>query len=272
MLSTTGIIADAVNYIGGNEIDAEVLMGPGVDPHLYKASQKDVAKLSNSHLIFYNGLHLEGKMGDVLHHLSEYKAVVAVSDGIAAKHLRKIEGFENTYDPHIWFDVQLWRMAATHIGETLEKLDTVNASLYHKRTLAYTQQLDSLDSWIKSSWKKVPPQQRILVTAHDAFSYYGRAYNVQVKGLQGISTQAEYGLQDLTELVDFVTTNRLKAIFIETSVPQKAIDAVLEGCKSKGWKLKLGAPLYSDALGQKECGTYVGMVKYNTNAIIKAIE
>jgi manganese/zinc/iron transport system substrate-binding protein len=273
VLSTTGIIADAVSYIGGNRIISSVLMGPGVDPHLYKASQQDVSKLSDANLIFYNGLHLEGKMGEVLHNLADHKPVVALSDGIAPNRLRQIEGFENTYDPHIWFDVMLWREAVLHIGQTLAEQDTVNADYYLGRTKTYCAELDSLDHWVRQSWQTMPAESRILVTAHDAFGYYGRAYGVEVRGLQGISTQAEYGLQDLTSLVNFVVQRRLKSVFIETSVPQKAIDAVVAGCKSKGWQLNLGPSLYSDALGEAgtPAGTYVGMVRANTNAIITAL-
>lgn len=274
VLSTTGIIGDMVNAIGQDRIIQDVLMGPGVDPHLYKASQRDVYKLSRANLIFYNGLHLEGKMAEILHKLGSHKPVVALSDGIAPGRLRAVEGFGSTYDPHIWFDVLLWRDAALHVGQALAQHDSANAAFYLANTKAYCTQLDSLNNWIIKEWAQIKPDQRVLVTAHDAFGYYGRAYQVEVRGLQGISTQAEFGLQDVTGLVNFIVARKLNAIFVETSVPAKAIEAVVAGCKSKGWTVHLAPPLYSDALGAKDTpeGTYIGMVKTNTMTIINGLK
>lgn len=274
VLSTTGMIGDAVAAIGQDLIEAQVLMGPGVDPHLYKASQADIGKLSKAHVIFFNGLHLEGKMGDVLHKLSKHKTVVPVSEGIGPAQLRQVAEFGGTYDPHIWFDVKLWAQAVAIVGKTLAQADTAHAAIYKLRTEHYLKQLDSLDQWVKLQWQQVPVAERVLVTAHDAFGYYGDAYGVQVRGLQGISTQAEYGIQDVTQMVDYVVQNRIKAVFVESSVPAKALEAVVAGCKSRGWKLKLGPSLYSDALGDAGSpeGTYMGMVRYNTTVITQQLK
>lgn len=274
VLCTTGIIADAVAYIGQGEVELEVLMGPGVDPHLYKAAHRDIGKLTEAQLIFYNGLHLEGKMSDVLRKLASHKRVVPVSDGIAPGQLHTIPGYDNTHDPHIWFNVQLWKQAVIHMGKTLALADSVHADLFATRTQHYCQQLDSLHSWVLAQWATVPQQHRVLVTAHDAFGYYGAAYGVEVRGLQGISTQAEFGVQDVASMVQFLVSRRIKAVFAETAISPKALEAVQAGCEARGWQLNIGPALYADALGETGTpeGTYIGMVRANTLAITQLLK
>lgn len=274
IVTTTGMIKDAVTHVAGDRVDVVALMGPGVDPHLYKATQGDLGKLTDADIIFYNGLHLEGKMGEVFEKLALQKTVVAVSASIEDTLLRAVPGFQGTHDPHIWFDVKLWENAVRQVSKTLQANDSTNAAYYSTNEKKYIAQLDSLDDAVRKHLQDVPAAQRVLITAHDAFGYYGDAYQVEVRGLQGISTMSEFGLKDVTDLVNFIITRKIKAIFVETSVSQKSIEAVVEGCKQKGWNVKIGGSLYSDAMGAEGTadGTYVGMVHANTNTIVNALK
>jgi manganese/zinc/iron transport system substrate-binding protein len=274
VVTTTGMIKDAVEHIAGNAVEVVALMGPGVDPHLYKATHGDLEKLTNADIVFYNGLHLEGKMGEVLEKLGRSKPVIAVSGQIPDSLLRAVPGFQGTHDPHIWFDVSLWKHSVMEISRTLEKIDTANATAYHNNSMVYLTQLDSLHEVVKTKIQEVPKAQRVLITAHDAFGYYGDAYDIEVRGLQGISTVSEFGLKDVTELVNFIIARKIKAIFVETSVSQKSIEAVVEGCRDKEWNVKIGGSLYSDAMGATGTpeGNYVGMVTANTSTIVNALK
>jgi len=274
IVATTSIVQDAVEQIVGERAVVETLMGAGVDPHLYKATQGDIEKLNEADIIFYNGLHLEGKMTEVLLNLAKRKAVWAVSEGIGENELRILPGSDNLHDPHIWFDVRLWQKATAFIAQTMGRLDTINAAEYQLNAKKYLQQLDSLHQQTLQQIASIPADQRILVTAHDAFAYYSVAYKIEVKSLQGISTASEFGLQDVTNLVNFITERKIKAVFIESSVPTRSIEAVVEGCKAKGHIVELGDFLYSDALGEANTptATYIGMVKYNTESIVKALK
>lgn len=274
IVTTTGMIEDAVRNIAGDSADVTALMGPGVDPHLYKATQGDLGKLSSADVIFYNGLHLEGKMGEVLEKLARLKPVIAVAEGIPPARLRKVPEFNNNYDPHIWFDVSLWKEAVKQISNSLQEIDSSNASYYRKNTEKYLSELDSLHSWVREQIASIPEQQRIMITAHDAFGYFGEAYNIDVRGLQGISTLSEYGLRDVSELVNFIVENRIRAVFVETSVSERAINAVVEGARERGFDVKIGGNLYSDAMGEKgtDEGTYTGMVRANVETIVNALK
>lgn len=274
VVTTTGMIYDAVINIAGDSVEAQALMGPGVDPHLYKATQGDLQKLQSANLIFYNGLHLEGKMGEIFEKLGRIKSVKAVSEDIDKSKLRASELYPSTYDPHIWFDVSLWKEAVKNVHKNLVISDKANKSYYDQNATLYLMSLDSLHQAVKSSIEKIPESQRLLITAHDAFGYYGEAYAIEVNGLQGISTLSEPGLKDVADLVNLIVENEIKAVFIETSVSQKAINAVVEGCKQNGHHIAIGGSLYSDAMGpfgQFE-GTYIGMVHSNTQMIVNALK
>ncbi len=274
VVTTTGILADAVKNITGDAADVEAVMGSGVDPHLYKATQGDLNKLTDADLIVYNGLHLEGKMGEVLGKLSRFKSVVAGADGIPEENLLRLPEFQDAHDPHIWFDVALWQKVVEHLSIKIQEKDPQNAALYKQRTEEYLKKLSALDAEAKQRIASIPAKQRILITAHDAFGYFGRAYKIQVKGLQGISTVSEFGLQDVSSLVRFIVDNNVKAVFVESSVSPKAIEAVVQGCKKRGHKVKIGGTLYSDALGAAGTpeGTYEGMVRYNVSNIVGALK
>jgi manganese/zinc/iron transport system substrate-binding protein len=272
ILATTGMIADAAKNVAGEYANISTLMGPGVDPHLYKASHGDVNKITSADIVFYNGLHLEGKMGSLFEKASNTRVVVAVSKNIPESSLRST-GFVNAHDPHIWFDVKLWKHAVVAITETLQMEDSIHANVFERNSNRYLLQLDSLDAAIRMSLKSIPDKQRVLITAHDAFGYFGDAYGIEVRGLQGISTLSEFGLRDVTDLVHFITDRKIKALFVETSVSAKSIEAVIAGCKDRGWNVRIGGSLYSDAMGPANSpeGTYIGMVSSNVEKIVNAI-
>jgi manganese/zinc/iron transport system substrate-binding protein len=274
IVTTTGMIKDAVENIVGDRAEVTALMGPGVDPHLYKATQGDLQKLTDADVVFYNGLHLEGKMGEVLEKLGRLKPVVAVASEIPDSLLRAVPGFQGTHDPHIWFDVHLWENAVRSISHFMQKHDTAYATTYNDRGNRYIHQLDSLHEAVKVSIATIPEKQRVLITAHDAFGYFGDAYKIEVRGLQGISTVSEFGLRDVTELVNFIISRQIKAIFVETSVSQKSIEAVVQGCHQKNWNVKIGGSLYSDAMGPAGTpqGTYIGMVSANVKIIVESLK
>ncbi|MEO9967006.1 MAG: zinc ABC transporter substrate-binding protein [Reichenbachiella sp.] len=274
VITTTGMIYDAVINIAGDRVDAQALMGPGVDPHLYKATQGDLKKLQDADLIFYNGLHLEGKMGDVFEKLGRIKPVKAISTEIPDSLFRASELYPGTYDPHIWFDVSLWKQAVTRVHKELVISDPENKNIYDLNSESYLKSLDSLHEAVKLSIHSIPDSQRLLITAHDAFGYFGEAYGIEVNGLQGISTLSEPGLKDVADLVDLINSKKIKAVFIETSVSKKAINAVVEGCRKKGHDVHIGGSLYSDAMGPFGSfeGTYIGMVHTNAQTIVNALK
>lgn len=274
IVTTTGMIKDAVEQVAGDRATVVALMGPGVDPHLYKATQGDLKKLTDANIIFYNGLHLEGKMGEVFEKLGRLKTVVAVADGIPDSLLRKVPGFQGAYDPHIWFDVKLWKHAVNTITEVLQREDSSNTGEYQENSQQYLKQLDSLDDAVAKTIRQISAEQRVLITAHDAFGYFGDAYDVEVRGLQGISTLSEFGLKDRVDLIELIINRKIKAIFIETSVPERAIKAVVEGCREKGWDVAIGGTLFSDAMGNEGTkeGTYIGMVNANVMTIVSALK
>lgn len=273
VVCTTGMIKDAVQNIMGDEAKIEALMGPGVDPHLYKATQGDLRKLQQADIIVFNGLFLEGKMGDVLQKLKNRKTVIAMAELLPEENFINNTEFQGAYDPHIWFDIDLWKNATNQLSNELIKTDTANHALYKKNTAKYSQLLDSLHLAVKSQVKVIPENKRVLVTAHDAFAYFGRAYGIDVRGLQGISTLSEFGLRDVSNLVEFIVEKEIPAIYTETSVSEKAIKAVLEGCKSKEHDVIIGGSLYSDAMGEEGTfeGTYIGMVNSNVEKIVSGL-
>ncbi|QMV40908.1 metal ABC transporter solute-binding protein, Zn/Mn family [Cohnella cholangitidis] len=270
--ATIGMISDVVREVGGDRVEVIGLMGPGVDPHLYKASQGDIGKLEDAEVIFYGGLHLEGKMTEIFEKMSKKKTVVAVTKNIPEQQLRSVA--EGTHDPHVWFNVRLWMSATETIRDTLIERDPDHKAGYQSRAEAYLAKLEELDRYAKEQIATIPKQGRVMVTAHDAFGYFGDAYDIEVVGLQGISTAAEYGSKDVTGLRDMLVERSIKAVFVESSVPKKSIEAVIEGAKKKGHEVKIGGELFSDAMGKEgtEEGTYIGMVKHNVDTIVGALK
>jgi manganese/zinc/iron transport system substrate-binding protein len=279
VVATTGMIANLVSEVGGDRVDVVGLMGPGVDPHYYKATQGDLRHLTNADLIFYNGLFLEGKMEDIFKKMSRNKTVVAVahtlSEGLheSVGRLRRPPEFKGHFDPHIWFDVGLWSLTIAVVDSTLSAAEPANADSFHARAARYAQQLDELDAWVQAQVNTIPVPRRVLITAHDAFGYFGKAYGLEVLGLQGISTVAEYGVNDVRRLVAMISERKIPAIFVESSVPERSINAVREGCLARGHEVVIGGTLYSDAMGAAGSGadTYVGMVRTNVATIAGAL-
>ena len=273
IVATIGMISDITQIIGGDHVKVTSLMGPGIDPHLYKASAGDVSRLSNADMIFYNGLHLEAKMSEVLERMSGNIKTLAVTDSIDRSVLLTPPEFEGAYDPHVWFDVTLWKKAVEIIRDTLVEADAGNSEDYQQNAKDYLTKLDELHEYVKTQAARVSPNQRVLVTAHDAFNYFGQAYGFGVRGLQGISTATEAGTADVQELAEFIAQARIPAIFVETSVSSRNIEAVQAAVKSRGFDVKIGGQLFSDAMGDPGTpeGTYIGMVRHNINTIVQSL-
>ena len=278
VVTTTSLIADLAREIGGADVSVESLMGPGVDPHLYRARESDVQRMVSADLILYTGLHLEGKMGEVLDGVARRGiGVEPVAETVGEDALIPASGAVaaagGTYDPHVWMDVTLWRRVAVAVADALSAADPAHADAFRARSRAYDARLDSLDAYVRARVAEIPDERRVLVTAHDAFAYFGRAYGVDVRGLQGISTATEAGTADVRALADFVSERRIPALFVETSVSPRAIEAVREAVRARGFSVRIGGSLYSDALGGPGSGadTYVGMIRSNTDAVVDGL-
>ena len=275
VVTTTTMITDLVKNIGGDKIEVQGLMGAGVDPHLYKASEGDVSKLFNADVIVYNGLHLEGKLEDVFEKMRhQNKKTIAVSEAVDKVTLIGSEYFASNYDPHIWFDITNWEIITKYVVAQLVTLDAKNAAVYKENGIKYLAELASLKTTITEQIKTLPKGKRILVTAHDAFNYFGKSFDFQVVGLQGLSTATEAGVKDVQKMAKFIEANDVKAIFVESSVPKRTVEALQEAVKAKGKQVVIGGTLFSDALGSAGTieGTYIGMYKHNVKTIVTALK
>ncbi|MDI3340775.1 MAG: zinc ABC transporter substrate-binding protein [Sphaerobacter sp.] len=273
-VATTGMVVDVVRNVGGERVTVVGLMGPGVDPHLYKASEGDVIRLAEADIVFYNGLHLEAKMAEVFERMQGRIRTVAVTDGIDRGQLLAPPAFAGNYDPHVWFDVSLWMQTVAPVRDALIDLDPGSAALYRANADRYLAELAELHAYVTAQASRIPPAQRVLITAHDAFNYFGRAYGFEVRGLQGISTATEAGTADVQALADFIVARRIPAMFVESSVSPRAIEAVREAVRARGFDVTVGGQLFSDAMGSPgtPAGTYIGMVRHNIDTIVAALE
>lgn len=272
--TTIAMIGDLVERIGGEHVSVDNLIGEGVDPHLYKPTSQDVKDLMAADLVLYNGLMLEGKMGDTLVKLAgQGKAVHAVTETILEQGDYVITDEEDHYDPHVWMDVQGWKRAVGVITEALSKYDPSRKEAFESNAAALLAELDSLDTYARERLASIPESQRILVTAHDAFGYMARAYGLEVRGIQGLSTESEAGVRDLEELIAMIVERKVPAVFVETSVSKKNIEALIEGAAAKGHTVTIGGELFSDAMGEAGSyeGTYVGMIDHNVTTIARAL-
>lgn len=274
IVTTTTMLTDLVSQIGREHVMLKGLMGAGVDPHLYKASEGDVSKLYEADIIFYGGLHLEGKLVDIFEKMEAKKNTVSLGDRLPKDELISSEYFASNYDPHVWFNIQFFKQFSQIVTDELSKADPKNAESYSKNNIEYQKKLDVLEEEIKSVIATLPQEKRILVTAHDAFNYFGKAYGFEVVGLQGISTATEAGVKDVQNISAFIIQNNINAIFVESSVPRRTIEALQQSVLSKNHNVEIGGSLYSDALGNpgSEVGTYIGMFKYNVNTIVNALK
>lgn len=273
VVTTTTMLTDLTSVIAGDLIEVEGLMGPGIDPHLYKASAGDVVKMRDASMVIFNGLHLEGKMGEIFENLRDKnKFVIEIAENIDEKELICLG--EELYDPHIWFNVLLWKDAAVAVCNGLVELDAQNKEFYTENLEKYLKELDTLHKYVLERIKEIPKESRILITAHDAFAYFGNTYGFEVKGLQGISTASEAGTRDVRQLAEYIVEKQIKAIFVESSVPKKNIEALQEAVAARGFKVEIGGELFSDSLGSPgtEAETYIGTVKSNVDTIIDALK
>ena len=272
--TTTNVITDLVENIGGDHVSVTGLMGPGIDPHLYRPSASDVKSLQNADIIFYNGLDLEGKMGDIFVKIGrEGTSVLAVSENIPPESLLILDANGN-FDPHIWWDIELWTEAAKIVATGLKEYDPNNSENYEKNLLEYLNQLDSLNSNNLNKINSIPSEQRVLVTAHDAFQYFGHAYGFEELAIQGWSTDSEAGIKEIQNLADEISKRKIKALFVETSISPATIEALKAAVQDKGHDIVIGGELFSDAIGEKGTaeGTYIGAFTHNIDAIVKALK
>jgi manganese/zinc/iron transport system substrate-binding protein len=273
--ATVTMVADLARQVGGERVEVDALMGPGVDPHLYKAAASDITKLQQADVIFYSGLLLEGKMQDIFAKLARSKRFVyPVTEAIPVEKLLEPPEFAGHYDPHVWFEVPLWKLCVDVVAKGLSEADPAGKDFYEKRAAETRARMDELHAWALKKSAELPAERRILVTSHDAYNYFGRAYGFQVVGLQGISTVTEAGLADMAKLTDFIKQKRVKAVFVETSVPHHTIERI-----SKDTGVKIGGELFSDAMGTPgqmengyDLGTYEGMIKHNMTTIVEALK
>jgi len=273
IFTTTGIIGDCVSQIVGEQAKVVSIMGAGVDPHLYKASQGDIAKLSQADIIVYNGLHLEGKMAQMLENFSKTKPVFSVGDYIEKTDLKEVDKTSDLVDPHVWFSPNLWIDGLSGVALELDKLEGLDSII--ERYKSYALEIKSTQTMLQKLLdKNLDSNERILITSHDAFEYFGDAFKFKVRGLQGISTTAEYGTKDIKDLTDFIINNNIKSVFVETSVPNKNLEAVVASAQARDYSIRIGGTLYSDALGEKNipAGTYKGMLISNVQTIIKGLK
>lgn len=271
--TTTTMLKDLIQTIGGDKVEVVNLMGEGVDPHLYNASAGDVEKLANADIIIYGGLHLEGKMGDIFGKLENSGKNILDVGGTLDKNLLIFEA-ENTPDPHVWFNTDLWLLEAKAVAAKLSDADPENKEYYMSNLENYEKEINSLTGYITQRINEIPESKRVLITAHDAFGYFAKQFGLEVKSIQGISTDSEAGTKDISELADFIVKREIKAVFIESSVPRKTIESLQEAVKARGWEVKIGGELYSDSLGDKEhdTDTYIKTVKKNVDVITEALK
>ena len=275
IVTTTTMITDLVNNIVGDKATVQGLMGAGVDPHLYKASEGDVGKLFNADVVVYNGLHLEGKLEEVFEKMRhQNKKTIVAADIVDQSSFIASENFASNYDPHIWFDTNNWIQITNHIAKNLSAIDSKNATIYKENAIKYIAKLNTLSKSISKKIAELPVEKRILVTAHDAFNYFGKQHQFTVVGLQGLSTATEAGVQDVQKLANYIIEHNVKAIFVESSVPKRTIEALQAAVKAKDQEVSIGGTLYSDALGSAGTteGNYIGMYTYNVNTIVNALK
>ena len=283
-VATTGMVADLVRAVGGayvaveggedrNLVEVTQLMGSGIDPHLYRATRDDVNTIAGADIVFYNGLMLEGRMTDTLVKIGRTKPVFAVTESLDESALLTPDGAEGHPDPHVWMDVRAWSECVATVADALADFDPEHAEEYRANAQTYMAHLADLDAYAKSSLATVPKESRVLVTSHDAFNYLGRAYDLEVLGIQGLSTESEAGLSRINALVDLLEERNVRAVFVESSVPTKSIEALIDGARSRGREVKVGGELYSDAMGPDGTyeGTYVGMIDHNVTTVTRAL-
>ena len=273
IVATVGMVADIVREVGGARVAVSQLMGPGVDPHLYRGSRDDVRSILAADMVFYSGLMLEGKLAGMLEKVARKKPVIAITKSLRRDSVLEEEGTAGHSDPHVWMDVLAWSSCVDVVAASLVEFDPANAARFHAAALAYQETLVKLDQYGRDVMSTVPASGRVLITSHDAFHYFGRAYGLEVFGVQGLSTDSEAGLKQINSLVDTIVERKIKAVFVESSVPKKSILAVVDGAGSRGHSVIIGGELFSDAMGPGSTyeGTYVGMLDHNLTIVARSL-
>lgn len=273
IVATTGMIADAVKQVGGERVAVTALMGPGVDPHTYRQTRSDIAAMTRADAVFWHGLYLEAQLEDFLRDLGKRKTVVALAESLPADRLLSNKDYAGRYDPHVWMDPRLWKGVVLATRDALTALDPAGADTFKANAERHLAEIDALAAYAETAFATVPPGSRVLVTAHDAFGYFGKAYGYEVLGIQGISTESEAGLRQIETLVETIVAKRIGAIFVESSVSDRNVRALIEGAAAKGHKVVIGGELYSDAMGAPGTyeGTYIGMIDHNVTVITRAL-
>jgi manganese/zinc/iron transport system substrate-binding protein len=273
IVTTTSQIADMARNVAGERASVTALMGEGVDPHLYRQTRSDVARLRNADLVLFNGLYLEASLEDFLLELGRQQPVIALAERLPSDRLLVNADYPDKHDPHVWMDVALWATLVDELALVLSEIDPEGAELFAANASAYRSELEALDSYVGESIASIPPEARVLITAHDAFHYFGRAYDVEVMGIQGLSTESEAGLARIGELVDLLARREIGAVFVESSVADRNIRALIEGAAARGHSVTIGGELFSDAMGEPDTyeGTYLGMLDHNATVITRAL-
>ncbi|WP_197408114.1 MULTISPECIES: zinc ABC transporter substrate-binding protein [unclassified Guyparkeria] len=273
VVATTGMIADAAREIGGEAVSVKGLMGPGVDPHSYRQTRSDIVALAQADLVLSHGLYLEAQMEKFLHRLSRRQSVVAVAEVLPRERLLGHSDYENKFDPHVWMAPNLWEDVVIAIRDALVEARPAEAGRFEKRTEAYLGAIERLNAYAEEATASVPADSRVLLTAHDAFAYFGRAFDFEVIGIQGISTESEAGLRRIRDLVDLLVERDIGAVFVESSVPERNVRALVEGAGARGHEVRVAGTLYSDAMGTVGTyeGTYLGMIDHNVTTIVRAL-
>ncbi|KIL48004.1 metal ABC transporter solute-binding protein, Zn/Mn family [Jeotgalibacillus campisalis] len=273
VVATTSQIGDSVSQIGGDLVEVTSLMGPGVDPHSYQATQNDINALQNADIVFYNGLHLEGKMDEIFEQISASKPVLALGESLDEEHLLADSENSNVVDPHIWFDVHLWKEALENATHELAELLPAEVETLENQQEEYFADLDRLITESEDLMEKIGEEKRVLITAHDAFGYFGRMHDLEVIGLQGLSTEDEIGLNEIQQTVTLLVDRKIPSVFVESSISDRSIQAVIQGAEQSGHEVEMGGELYSDAMGEEgtEEGTYIGMYLHNVKTISEAL-
>lgn len=271
--TTTTHVTDLVRSVGGDEVEVTALMGPGVDPHLYEASQGDISALRDADVVFYHGMFLEGRLAEILERVEQQNPAVQVTEGLPEARLLASEDYEGQADPHVWFDPELWEMTVDPVVEQLSELKPESAEVFERNGEAYREEIRASDAYVRERIEEIPEENRVLVTAHDAFGYFGETYGVEVRALQGISTESEAGAGDVRALAEELARDRVPALFTESSIPQRNIEAVQAAAQDRGWDLRIGGELYADAMGdpETEAGTYPGMMRANADTMAEAL-
>lgn len=273
VVATTSMIADAVRQVGGERVQVTALMGPGVDPHTYRQTRSDIVAMTKADVVFWHGLYLEAQLEDFFKDLSKRKIVIALAEALPKDQLLDNSAYAGRYDPHVWMDPSMWKVVVAAARDSLVKLDPKSAEMFNANMQRHLAEIDTLIAYAAKSLATVPQSSRVLITAHDAFNYFGRAHNYEVLGIQGISTESEAGLKQIEDLVNVIVTRKIGAIFIESSVSDRNVKALVEGAAAKGHKVVIGGELFSDAMGAPGTyeGTYIGMIDHNTTVITRAL-